>query len=419
MMNRRSATRRLIAFSILNHSAFAGSRVVVSLSGLQLHASPFAIGLMLSFYALLPAFLSVSGGRWIDRVGLRRPMLLGTTGLVLGVAVPCVLWDVGALYLASVSIGLSFMAYHLASQKAMGEASDDQERRMNFSQFALGFSISGFVGPTSAGFLIDWVGHRATFGVLALMPLAALLMLGRHGFAHAHRTLPREPAQPAQNAQDVESVLDLVRSAELKRLFVAVVLISSCWDVHQFLVPLYGAQLGFSASSIGLVLGAFSAATFVIRALLPVLSRALGEWPLILTAMASACAVYAVYPFFPVLPAMLGMSFVLGLGLGISQPMVLSVLHRASPPHRIGEASGLRLMLVNITQTVLPTGFGAVSAALGLAPLFWGMAALVGAGAVYAARGYRAAARAAHRQAMAGDAVAHTATRVPEHGDRS
>jgi hypothetical protein len=51
--------------------------------------------------------------------------------------------------------------------------------------------------------------------------------------------------------------MDLLRTPELKRLFVAVVLVSSCWDVHQFLVPLYGAQLGLSASSIGLVLGPF------------------------------------------------------------------------------------------------------------------------------------------------------------------
>jgi hypothetical protein len=121
----------------------------------------------------------------------------------------------------------------------------------------------------------------------------------------------------------------------------------------------------------------------VIRAALPVLSRGIGEWPLILTAMGTACTMYAIDPFFPTLPWMLAMSFVLGLGLGISQPMVLSVLHRAAPPDRIGEASGLRMMLVNITQTVLPTGFGAVGGAVGLGPLFWGMAALVGVGAIY------------------------------------
>jgi MFS family permease len=113
---------------------------------------------MLSFYALLPAFLSVSGGRWIDRIGLRRPMLLGTACLSLAVLTPFFAWDIGALDLASVSVGLAFMIYHLASQKAIGEADSDEERRLNFSHFALGFSVSGFVGPTSAGLLIDLPG---------------------------------------------------------------------------------------------------------------------------------------------------------------------------------------------------------------------------------------------------------------------
>jgi len=36
-----------------------------------------------------------------------------------------------------------------------------------------------------------------------------------------------------------------------------------------FAIPIYGSRIGLSASSIGLVLGSFSAATFVIRGLLP------------------------------------------------------------------------------------------------------------------------------------------------------
>ncbi len=40
-------------------------------------------------------------------------------------------------------------------------------------------------------------------------------------------------------------IIELVRNPALKRLFMAVVLISASWDVHQFIVPLYGAQHGF------------------------------------------------------------------------------------------------------------------------------------------------------------------------------
>jgi predicted MFS family arabinose efflux permease len=391
--------RTLIVLSVLNHTAYGGSRVAMSLAGLQLQASPFAIGLILSFYSLLPAFVSVAAGRWIDRVGMRRPMLMGTALLAFGVCVPFIAWDIGSLYLASVTIGVGFMAFHLCTQKAAGDIGDEGSRKLNFSLLSLGFSISGFLGPTSTGLLIDAIGHRATFGVLVLLPLATLLGLRRFHFIRKAQAVPPVTGE----AGDAGRLTDLLRDPELKRLYVAVVLISASWDVHQFIVPLYGARLGLSASSIGVVLGAFAAATFVIRMALPFLMRRVAEWPLILTAMTTATTIYALYPFFPAFPVMLAMSFVLGLGLGVSQPMILSILHRASPPGRVGEAGGLRLMLINGTQTLLPTTFGAFGAAFGLAPLFWGMSLLVAGGAWYAGRGRRPPPPAPHRMDRADD----------------
>ena len=70
----------------------------------------------------------------------------------------------------------------------------------------------------------------------------------------------------------------------------------------------------------------------------------------------------------------------LGLGLGISQPMVLSLMHRVTPPGRIGEAAGLRLMIVNGTQTVLPSVFGVLGNSYGVGLMFWTVCAMVGLG---------------------------------------
>ena len=79
--------RRLILLSILNHAAFAGSRVVVSLAGLELQASPFAIGLVLSFYGLLPMVLSVASATPGDAAaaqGLRQSTRYQTSPSCLG-----------------------------------------------------------------------------------------------------------------------------------------------------------------------------------------------------------------------------------------------------------------------------------------------------------------------------------------------
>lgn len=374
--------RRIFAYTILNHSAFSGSRVAVALAGLELSASPFAIGLILSFYSLLPMFLSVAGGRWIDRVGMRLPMMSGCALVAFGISVPFLAWDIGSLYLSSITVGLGFMGFHICTQKAAGDLGGETRRKENFGLLAVGYSISGFLGPTLAGLTIDYLGFRTAFALLAALPCISLLLLWRYPLA-VELAKPTVTVQPEAGSG---KLVELFRNPALKRLFVAVVLISASWDVHQFIVPLYGAQQGLSASAIGLVLGTYAVATFVIRLALPLLTRHFSEWRLILAAMWTAFAIYAVYPWFPTLPVMLALSFVLGLGLGVCQPMILSALHRHAPEGRIGEAVGLRMTLVSATQTALPTAFGAMGSIFGLAPMFIGMSLLVAGGALFVRR---------------------------------
>lgn len=59
------------------------------------------------------------------------------------------------------------------------------------------------------------------------------------------------------------------------------------------------------------------------------------------------------------LKALPALSFVLGLGL-VCRSRRRRRPWRSAPASRLGEATGLRLMLVNGTQTVLPSAFGAL-----------------------------------------------------------
>jgi MFS family permease len=381
--------KTLVFLIILCHIAYGGTRVAMSLAGLELKASPLAIGIILSFYNLLPMFLSIGAGRLIDRVGIAKPVQYGVACLMVGTALPFLAWDLGVLYLAAVLIGMGFMMMHLCTQKAAGEIGGEAARATNFSWLALGFSCSGFLGPLIAGFAIDHLGYREAFGVLCVCPLVAYL--GFRNFAFP--TVAPSSASSLRDTPEVDSlkvepkrVLDLVSSPELKRLYCAVVVLSASWDVLQFLIPIYGRTLGFSASRIGMVLAAFAAGSFVIRLALPWLVKTLSEWPLILGSICTAVLVYALFPLFPEFVPMMVLSVLLGIGLGCAQPMVLSVIHRSAPEGRIGEAVGLRLTIIGASQAILPITFGAVGAALGMAPLFWGMSIFALAGAGYVAR---------------------------------
>jgi hypothetical protein len=48
----------------------------------------------------------------------------------------------------------------------------------------------------------------------------------------------------------------------------------------------------------------------------------------------------------------------------------MSLLYEASPPGRQGEAVGIRTTVMNGSQTFIPLASGAMSAALGMTPVF-------------------------------------------------
>jgi hypothetical protein len=61
--------------------------------------------------------------------------------------------------------------------------------------------------------------------------------------------------------------------------------------------------------------------------------------------------------------------------------MIMSTLHQITPPHRHGEALGLRLMAINASSVLMPALFGAAGALAGVAPVFWVVGLAVGLGA--------------------------------------
>ena len=353
------------------HISFSGVRVCLSLAAIDAGAEPLVIGALLSLYALVPTILSLIGGRWIDRIGVRWPLFVGTGLMVLGGLVSYLLPHLLTLFATSTLVGSGFLLAQLVIQKMTGDlGSSTEHRRQVFGILAIGYSISGVVGPASSGVLYDRVGGAQTFFLLSALSLLVMfwLLLRRN----------RLPG-PAVEMPVQRRFSDLLKTPELRRLYLAVGLISSAWDVHQFVVPIYGRAIGLSATEVGFVLGAFGLATLVVRLILPLLSS-LTDWTAIMTAQVVATIVYIFYPMFDRFEVLVGLSFALGLGLGVSQPMVLSLMHRVTPPGRIGEAAGLRLMIVNGTQTLLPSVFGVLGSAFGVGLLFWTVGSMVGLG---------------------------------------
>jgi len=249
---------------------------------------------------------------------------------------------------------------------------------MNFSWLALGFSISNSIGPLVAGYSIEWFGHAGAFGVLAGFPVIALILLWRR-----KEPLPRPEHVPLSKHAHV---FDLLRIPGLRQTFWVSLLLATGWDLYTFIIPLYGARIGLSPAAIGVILSTFAVATLTVRTAMPLLIKKLKQWSVIFAAMAISGTCYLLFPFAQSVPPLLLLSFVLGLGLGSAQPVIMSLLYAASPPGRQGEAVGLRTSLLNGSHTMIPLVSGAASTAVGMAPVFWVLAAFLLGGAWFARR---------------------------------
>jgi len=365
--------------TIVPHMAFAASRVTLSLFALHLGATPFTVGIIISLLAAVPMVYSARWGRSIDRTGVYRPMLAGAgltlAGMLLAVALP----RIETLFAASMLIGSGFMLYHICVNQAAALAGRPEDRTRNFSVLALAFSTSGFLGPVTAGFAIDAIGHRYTFVLCAVLMVATLLLI-RH----------RKPAiarhHPAAAHAQEKRAMDLLRMPAMLRIFIVSGLLSMCWDLYSFVMPIHGSALGLSASTIGLVLGSFGAAIFVFRLILPWIVHRFDERKLLIGAMALTGCMLALLPLVKSVPLLMAVSFVLGLGLGGTQPLIMAMLYAKAPPGRGAEAVGMRTQLLNITQAGIPMIFGALGAWMGMAPVFIAMGAALLWGAWYARR---------------------------------
>ena len=365
----------LVSLTTCSSAVQVGGRLAVMLNAVHLSASAATVGLLSALFNLVNVFTSVQIGRWIDRSGCRMPMLVGSVMIALGAALACVWHELAALFVVSVIIGTSHNLIFIAQQRLAGQYGTPRDRVNNFSILSLGQSAAGTLGPVAAGFAIESAGYTETFlmfAIIAALPLVVLLL-------NLLPYPPNGPPRPKTTERKVPT-RELLREPRLRAMYVVAVLASSTWSIVIFLIPIYGTQIGLGASTIGMIIGAFSIATVVIRIGLPWLTRHLTSWQMLIGSLLLSGLAMGLIPVVSGVLAITVLAIGVGLGLGLTGPISQAMLHDLSPPDRIGELLGLRVTLLNASHAGVPILSGAVGAAIGVAPVFWVVAACLFAG---------------------------------------
>jgi MFS family permease len=311
----------------------------------------------------MPLMLGVYSGRLADRRGMRMPLLLGAALTVAAMLTGFFWRSVPGLFSVALLMGAGFVFFNVSVQTLAGGIGRPEHRTRNFAWLSIGYSSSNLVGPVVAGFSIDHLGFGATFLLFAFFPLLPIAMLV---FKPQMTRVAKAGATPAQR-----KTLDLLQDAPMRRLILISGLSVASAELFAFYVPVFTHEIGLSASSTGMILGSYACAIAVTRLFLGKLLKHLTVQQIMVWFLLLAAVAFAVFPLMHTAYTLMGTAFVIGLGVGATQPLLMTVSYERSPPGRAGEVTGLRLTANNLARMLMPVLSGALGTAFGASPVFW------------------------------------------------
>jgi MFS family permease len=333
---------------------------VIALSALELGASAGVASLVVGAVGLGQLFADVPAGSLTMRVGERRAMLAATALVVLALAV-CLLAT--SVWVLGVAIGLTGAAgavWHLARQAYLTEAVPGHMRARALSTLGGVQRIGNFLGPFIGAAAVSFGGTDGAYGVhlVAAVASAGLLML-----------LPDVTGHGGHGASGgVTTVASVVRShgRVLRTLGIGTLLLGAVRAGRLAVIPLWGEQIGLSATTIAVIFGLSSGVDMLL--FYPagkVMDRYGRVWMAVPCMLLMGIGVLLV----PLTSSALGLGLaaaVMGLGNGMGSGVGMVLGADASPREGRAAFLGVWRLCVDTGSSSGPLVLGAVTAVAGL-----------------------------------------------------
>jgi MFS family permease len=366
--------RLALALTVFNFIGANAMRVLVTLYVLELGAAPWVVGVVGGLLYLFPLLLSWPIGAMADRRSALGMLAFAAVCAIVSLLLIYLFPVLPMFFVAAALNGLALAFYHVTLQNLIGTLSTAEDRAANFANFSLAGALTSFVGPLIAGVSIDTVGYSWACLIIAATSVIVLALLGIWG-----KTLPR----PQPRAQR-EAAARLVFDRTLVVMLVVSGLVQLGSDLFQFFVPVFGHQIGLSASAIGVVLALHSSASFIVRFFLPRMMKRVSANRLLVWVFATGAAGFVLSTFADGVVTLGITAFLFGLGMGIGIPLTVILMYEASSKGRSGQALGVRLTANNLVRMGGPMVFGALGAVVGMSGVFWILGGVMAIGCLLA-----------------------------------
>jgi MFS family permease len=341
-------------------------RVTTSYRAIELHLPVVWLGVISAVFAILPIFLAVWVGRFMDRGNDAQTGWIGSALLVVACAG---FWffagSVRSLLLVTALFGIAHLFLMASQQMLCIRCAGPRGRDAVFGNYLVASAIGQGLGP----YIIAWTAGSATlpptgklFGIALAISAVSLVS------SAATRRAPKTPMH--ERSKQVVPVRTLLRQSGLMAVLVASVITITSQDLLTIYLPLLGAANNIDARIIGVLLTVRSVFSLISRMGYTRMIRLIPRGPLTLASMLGSGVGFACLALPIPLSAMYAAMAVMGFSLGIATTLSLTNVVDLASAEAMGTVMSLRITGNRIGQVGVPFIASLVAAAAGVGGIF-------------------------------------------------
>ena len=379
-------------FLVLFHSALLQSsiyiiRPMITYRGLELEASPTAIGIIGSIYALLPVVLAVFFGRSVEIIGEKKFLILGSSGVLISAFLLTQAGSLLALSVFTACAGIAHLAVMVGGQTMVSKKSPQADYDKYFGYYTFSASLGHMIGPVMGGVIAGSTGSlpKSTNNAFFLAMLLAAIGVIPILLAKKDAINQRDISKSNNERVKLSKVL---ANPGIRSAIITSLIISSVSDVLVIFLPLLGQDRNFSPVVVGLLLSLRAAMAMLSRFFLGNLSnRFKARNVMIVSGLASTISCGLLFVSQNVITFALIIALA-GFSLGIGQPLTMAWVSRSSQFNERAMAISLRLTGNRLGQFTFPLIAGITAGSLGTSSVFLVMSATLGVSTLVTAKDY-------------------------------
>lgn len=339
-------------------------------------ASPIAVGLLISTYALCQLVAGPVLGQISDHVGRKPVLTVSQLGTFAGFLVLAWAPSLPLVFLARIIDGLTAGNLSIA-QAYIADVTTPKERSRAFALIGIAFGIGFLIGPGASGYLTHHYGYRVP--ILCAAALSLLSILGTtfllpsdpphpEGDAAQELEAPVAPGGKRLKILDWGTYLQYFRRPILSGLLIEFFLFTFAFATFTAGFALFAERrftwhgVAFGPKEVGVIFMYSGFLGIVVQGSMRqgALIRRIGEWRLVTLGFLAATIGYVLLGFSAGVGLLLIAASFASFGTGVLRPALTSLISQQVTRGEQGVVLGLNQSLLSVAQIAAPAIAGAL-----------------------------------------------------------